>query len=346
MEFGIGMFGDLTIDRQTNRAQPAAERLEELIEQVKLADELGVDLFLMGEHHRPDYAVSAPEMVLAALSTVTRNIKLASGVTVLSSADPVKVYQDFTLLDLMSRRRAEIVAGRGSFIESFPLFGYDLKDYNALFDEKLDLLVQLNEKATLSWKGKFRAPLDEQTVYPRPERKLPVWIAVGGTPESVIRAARLGLPVIFAIIGGSPKQFLPLINFYREQYLQYGHDPAKMQIGVHAHTFITDSREQLFTDYFPYYAAQMDRVGRDRGWPPYSRQQFEFGISAEGALFMGDPDLVAGKIIRTIEMFGLTRFVAHLDVGGPSHIDLMNTIERYGKKVLPQIRYHYPKEEF
>ncbi len=341
MELGIGMFGDLTFYHQTHQIQPPAKRLAEMVEQVRLADELGIDVFLMGEHHRPDYAVSSPEIILSALSTVTKKIKLGSGVTVLSSADPVKVYQDFALLDLLSHQRAEIVAGRGSFIESFPLFGYDLKDYNELFDEKLDLLLQLNQKERLSWSGKFRAPLTDQTVYPRPERTLPIWIAVGGTPASVARAAKLGLPIIFAIIGGSPAQFQPLIHFYKEQYIQFGHNLKDMQIGVHSHTFIAGSQQDLLESYFPYYAAQMDRVGRERGWPPYTKRQFEGGMGPEGALFMGDVNQVSEKMIQIIERFGLTRFIAHIDVGGPSHKELMKAIELYGDKVLPAVRKHF-----
>lgn len=338
MELGIGMFGDLTFDKQTNKFQPVSQKLNEIIEQVKLADELGLDVVAMGEHHRPDYAVSSPETVLAALSTVTKNIKLASGVSVLSSADPVKLYQDFATIDLISNQRAEIIAGRGSFIESFPLFGYDLKDYNELFEEKLDLLLKINENETLTWNGKFRAALDEQTIHPRAERKLPVWIAVGGTPESVVRAAKLGLPIIFAIIGGMPKQFKPLIDFYKQQYIQFGHDPEKMQIGVHSHAFLADSQQELLDNYYPYYAAQMDRIGKTRGWAPYTKMQFQGGMSPEGALFMGDPEQVADKIIKTIEMFGLTRFVAHIDVGGPTHAEMMKTIELFGTKVIPKVR--------
>lgn len=338
MELGIGMFGDLYFNPETKKYQSAGERLKEIVEEVKLADELGVDVFQMGEHHRPDYAVPAPEIVLAALSTVTKNIKLASGVTVLSSADPVKVFQDFSVIDLLSGQRSEITAGRGSFIESFPLFGYDLKDYNALFEEKLDLLLKINENESLSWKGNFRAPIEEQTVYPRPERKLPVWIAVGGTPNSVVRAARYGLPIVFAIIGGRWKQFEPLIDFYKLQYKQFGHELSKMQIGVHAHSFLGDSQQQLIDSYFPYYKAQMDRVGKDRGWPPYTRLQFEGGMSPEGALVMGDPNQAAEKIIEMAESFGLTRFVAHLDVGIPGHKEMMKVIELYGNKVIPQVR--------
>jgi probable LLM family oxidoreductase len=338
MELGIGMFGDLTFDKQTRKFQPAKQKLNEIIEQVKLADELGIDVFSIGEHHRADYAVSSPEIILAALATVTKRIKLGSGVTVLSSTDPVKVYQDFATVDLLSNNRAEIIAGRGSFIESYPLFGYDLKDYNSLFEEKLELLLHLNENEVINWEGKHRAPIVNQTIYPQPERKLPVWIAVGGTPESVLRAARLGLPIIFAIIGGMPRQFKPLIDFYKENYKIYGHDVEKMEIGVHSHTFVSDSQEELIRHYYPYYAAQMDRIGKDRGWQPYTKTQFEGGMSPEGALFMGDAHQVAEKMIQNIELFGLTRFIAHIDVGGPSHMDMMKAIELYGSKVLPEVR--------
>lgn len=338
MELGIGMFGDMTFDQQTNKFQPAGERLKEIIEQVKLADELGIDVISLGEHHREDYAVSATEMVLSALSQVTENITLGSGVTVVSSADPVKIYQDYATLDLLSNQRTEIIAGRGSFIESFPLFGYNLNDYNELFEEKLNLLLQLNKNEVINWEGKFRAPILNQTVYPRPERQIPIWIAVGGTPQSVFRAARYGLPIIFAIIGGRPKQFIQLVDYYKELYVQFGHDPEKMQIGVHSHTFIADSKQELIDNYFPLYAGQMDRIGRSRGWSPYSLMQFEGGMSPEGALFMGDVNQVTEKIIETIELFGLTRFVAHLDVGGPSHKDLMKVIELYGTKVIPAVR--------
>ncbi len=338
MELGIGMFGDLTLDGENHKFQSPKERLSEMQEQVKLAEEVGLDSFVLGEHHRPDYAVSSTEIVLAALASVTNNIKLASGVTVLSSADPVKVYQDYLTLDLISNNRAEIIAGRGSFTESFPLFGYDLKDYNELYEEKLNLLLKLNNEETITWQGKFRASLNEQTVYPRPERPLPVWIAVGGTPQSVERAARLGLPIMFAIIGGMPRQFKPLVEFYKEQYLEHGHDINKMQIGVHSHTFVCNSLEELLDNYYPGYAAQMDRIGATRGWLPYSKQQFLHGLSPDGALYMGDPSEVTDKILETIEMFGLTRYIAHVDVGGPTHKQLMKTIEMFGEKVVPQIR--------
>lgn len=338
MEFGIGLFGDLTFNKEKGAYQSSKERLSQIVEQVKLADELGIDVLSLGEHHRPDYAVSSTEIVLATLAGVTKNIILGSGVTVLSSADPVKVYQDYATLDLLSNGRAEITAGRGSFIESFPLFGYDLKDYATLFEEKLELLVHLNTNEVINWSGKHRAAIVNQTIYPRPERKLPVWIAVGGTPESVMRAARLGLPIIFAIIGGRWKQFCPLIDLYKSQYAAYGHDYDAMQIAVHSHSFIADSKAELTANYFPYYADQMNRIGRDRGWSPYTQMQFEGGMSPEGALFMGDTNQVAEKIIETVEYFGLTRFVAHIDVGGPTHKDMMKTIELFGDKVIPQVR--------
>ena len=238
MELGISMFGDLRLDPVTNKFQPAQQRLSEIIEEIKLMDELGLDYFGIGEHHRPDFAVSSPEILLAAAAVVTKNIKLGSAVSVLSSADPVKLYQNFAMVDLLSNGRAELMAGRGSFIESFPLFGYNLDDYSELFTEKLDLLLKINEQETISWKGEFRAPLTNQQVLPRAvDNKLPVWIAVGGTPESVIRAGVLGLPLMIAIIGGSPAQFKPLFDLYRAEYKKAGHDLAKLQIGIHSHAF-------------------------------------------------------------------------------------------------------------
>lgn len=338
MELGIGLFGDLTFDQHTQTYQSPRRRLHEIVEQIKLADALGIDVVSLGEHHRPDYAISSTEMVLSALAGVTKNIILGSGVTVLSSADPVKVYQDYATLDLLSNQRAEIIAGRGSFIESFPLFGYDLKDYKTLFEEKLDLLLHLNKNENINWEGKHRAPIVNQTVYPRPERQIPIWIAVGGTPESILRAARLGVPIIFAIIGGRTKQFKPLVDLYKEQYLQSGHDTEKMQVGIHSHTFVADSRKDVLENYFPSYAAQMDRIGKDRGWSPYTKMQFEGGMSPEGSLFMGDVHQVAEKMIEAISYFGLTRFIAHLDVGGPSHKEMMKAIELYGAEVMPIVR--------
>lgn len=342
VELGIGMFGDMTFDFQKQKYHKAADRLKEIIEEVKLADELGIDLFAMGEHHREDYAVPAPEILLASLATATKNIRLSSGVNVISSTDPVKLFQDYTMIDLMSDHRAEIMAGRGSFIESFPLFGYDLQDYDELFEEKLQLLLQLRAGGEISWKGKFRAPIIRQTLYPLPERELPVSIAVGGTPASVLRAAKLGLPIVFAIIGGQTRQFKPLIDYYKEAFVKYGHDPLKMKVGVHSHTFIGKSQGEVIETYFPRYAHSMNKIGRERGWGGvYNTESFSAGMRSGGALYMGSTDEVAEKIIHTLEMFDIRQFIAHIDVGGPTHEQMMKTIELYGSKVIPLVRKHF-----
>lgn len=346
MELGIGMFGDMNYDFRAKKYQKASARFNEIIEEVKLADETGIDLFAMGEHHRPDYAVPAPEIMLAALATITKNIRLSSGVNVISSADPVKLLQDFSMLDLISHHRAEIMAGRGSFIESFPLFGYDLEDYNELFEEKLKLLLQLRDNEVVNWKGKFRAPIVNQTIYPRPEREIPISIAVGGTPSSVQRAARLGLPIVFAIIGGNPAQFKPLIDYYRQAYEEYGHDAKKIKVGVHSHTFIADSQEEIMKEYYPRYAFAMNKVGRERGWSnAYNPDSFKSGMSMQGALYMGDPDYVAEKIVKTIKMFDIQQYIAHVDVGGPSHKLMMKNIELLGTKVFPAVKKHFERED-
>ena len=339
MELGIGMFGDLSFDPSTGKPREAKLKLHEILEQIKLADEVGLDVFGLGEHHRADYAVSTPEIVLAAAASITKNIKLTSTVTVLSSAEPVKVYQDFSTIDLISNGRAEIAVGRGSFIESFPLFGYNLKDYDLLFEEKLDLLLNINNNEVVNWKGKLRAPLVNQTVLPRATNngQLPIWIAVGGTPESVLRAARLGLPLIVAIIGGMPAQFKPLIDFYKSEYVKNGHDVSKMQIGIHSHSFISND-ETTTADYYFNYASQMDRIGADRGWSAYTRSQYDGGRSKEGALFIGDAAEVTDKILYMHELFGITRFIGHMDVGDPSHAKMMKSIEIFGKEIAPAVR--------
>ncbi len=338
MELGVGMFGDNHYDEK-GEPLSAGDRLRELISEIKLMDEVGIDFFGIGEHHRPDYAVSVPEIVLAAAASVTKNIKLGSAVSVLSSSDPVRIYQSFATIDQISNGRAEIVAGRGSFIESFPLFGYNLNDYNALFEEKLELRLKINQEDPVTWKGKFRPALDNQHVLPRAKNdKLPVWIAVGGTPESVVRAARLGLPVIFAIIGGNPAQFQPLFKYYKELYENFGHDMSQFQVGVHMHSFFGENSKETADAYYPVYAAQMTRVGRSRGWPPFSRQQYDMGRSSQGAYIIGDVNESVEKILQMHEMFGLTRFSAHMDVGGPSHDSLMKSIEIFGTKIAPKVR--------
>ncbi|HQF42537.1 MAG TPA: LLM class flavin-dependent oxidoreductase [Ignavibacteriaceae bacterium] len=342
MKLGIGMFGDMSFDLQTKKYQKASERLKEIIEEVKLADELGIDSFAMGEHHREDYAVPAPEILLASVASVTKNIRLLSGVNVISSADPVKLFQDFVMIDLISNHRAEIMAGRGSFIESFPLFGYNLEDYNELFEEKLELLLTLRSNEVVNWKGQFRVPIVNQTIYPRPEREIPISIAVGGTPASVLRAAKLGLPIVFAIIGGNPEQFKPLIEYYKEVYAQSGHDIKKMKIGVHSHTFIADSEEEIMNDYYPHYAHAMNKIGRERGWrSAYTPANFKASIGPDGALYMGEPDYVAEKLIKTIEMFEIEQYIAHIDVGGPDHKQMMKNIELLGTKVFPKVKEYF-----
>jgi len=337
MELGVGMFGDL--HTSNGKIQSAHERMQDLIEEIKLMDEVGLDFFGIGEHHRPDYVVSTPEIVLAAAATITKKLRLGSAVSVLSSSDPVRLYQAFSTLDLISNGRAELNVGRGSFIESFPLYGYDLAHYDELFEEKLELLLKIDRENPVSWKGKFRAELKNQRVLPRPVNDhLDIWVAVGGTPESVLRAGKLGLPVIFAIIGGDPAQFKPLFDYYREVYTHFKHDASDFRVGVHMHAFFGDDSQSTADAYYPVYAAQMTRIGGERGWPPYQKNQFEIGRSKKGHLLIGDPSEAIDKILYLREMFGLTRFSAHMDVGGPSHQTLMKSIELFGTKIAPAVR--------
>lgn len=332
------MFGDNHYD-QNGQPLPAGERLRELIEEIKLMDEVGLDFFGIGEHHRPDYAVSVPEIVLAAASTVTKKIKLGSAVTVLSSSDPVRIYQSFATIDQISKGRAEIITGRGSFIESFPIYGYDLKDYNGLFEEKLDLLLKINQQNPISWKGKYRASLNNQEILPRAVNdQLKIWVAVGGTPESVLRAGKVGLPVIFAIIGGNPAQFQPLFQYYQDVYQHFNHDMSKFQVGVHMHCFFGEDSKKIADEYFPVYSDQMNRIGRTRGWQPFSRSQYDYGRGQNGHLIIGDANEAIDKILEMNELFGLTRFSAHMDVGGPSHASLMKSIEIFGTQIAPKVR--------
>ena len=338
MELGVGMFGDNHYD-QNGQPQDAGQRLRELVEEIKLMDEVGLDFYGIGEHPRPDYAVSTPEIILAAAATVTQKIKLGSAVSVLSSSDPVRLYQSFATIDQISNGRAELVAGRGSFIESFPLYGYNLEDYDELFEEKLELLLAINNQNPVTWKGKFRPALNKQEVLPRAVNdNLNIWVAVGGTPESVVRAAKHGLPVIFAIIGGNPAQFKPLFDYYKEVYQHYKHDMGKFQVGVHMHAFFGENSQQVADEYYPLYAAQMSRVGKSRGWPAYTRQQYDTGRGKNGHLIIGDVNESVDKILQLHELFGLSRFSAHMDVGGPSHSSLMTSIELFGTKIAPAVR--------
>jgi probable LLM family oxidoreductase len=339
MEIGIYTFAERTPDPRTGQLVSADQRLHDLIDEIVLADEVGLDVFGIGEHHRPDYVVSAPAVVLAAAAARTTRIRLTSAVTVLSSDDPVRVFQDFATLDLLSRGRVEIMAGRGSFIESFPLFGYSLDDYDALFAEKLDLLLALRENEHVTWHGRHRPALEAVGVYPRPlQARLPIWIAVGGTPQSVIRAGKLGLPLALAIIGGAPERFVPLIELYRESARRAGHDPAALPVSINSHGFIADTSEQAAEDAFPPYAEVMGRIGRERGWPPPTRRQFDAERSPRGSLFVGDPQQVIDKILYEHELFGHARFLMQMSVGTMPHDKIMRSIELFGTKVAPAIR--------
>lgn len=338
-ELGLYTFGDRTPDAATGQLISAEQRVKNLLEEIELADQLGLDVFGLGEHHRPEYVVSSPAVVLAAAAARTRNIRLTSAVTVLSSDDPVRVFQDFATLDLISAGRAEIMAGRGSFIESFPLFGYDLNDYDALFEEKLGLLLKLRDAERVTWSGRHRAALTGQGVYPRPvQEQLPVWIAVGGTPQSVIRAGRLGLPLAVAIIGGMPERFAPLIDLYRQAAAEAGHDPARLPVSINSHGFIADSQQQALDIAYPAHAQVMNQIGRERGWGPYSRAQFDASANLRGANFIGDPQQVAEKILFQHEIFHHQRFLLQLSVGTLPHGQLMRAIELFGTQVAPIVR--------
>lgn len=339
MELGIYTFADMTPDPATGKTISAHERLHNLLEEIELAEQVGLDVFAVGEHHREEYAVSSPATVLAAAAARTNKIKLSSAVTVLSSDDPVRVFQQFATLDLLSEGRAEIMAGRGSFIESFPLFGYDLKDYDELFEEKLELLIKINESEKITWKGKHRPSINNLSVYPRPyQKKLPIWIAIGGTPESIIRAAKLNLPLALAIIGGYPERFAPLIQLYRSTSQKAGFDPAQLQVGINSHVFIADTSQQAADIFFPSYAYIMSKIGKERGWSPITRPQFDAMRSPEGSLLVGSPQEVIDKILYEYELFGNTRFLAQMSVGSIPHKDMLKSIELFGTKVAPEVR--------
>jgi probable LLM family oxidoreductase len=344
MEFGLITFADMKREALDGGGVNGRQRLKELLEEIKLADELGLDVFGVGEHHRPDYAVSSPAVVLGAAAAITKNIKLSSAVTVLSSDDPVRVFQNFSTVDLLSGGRAEIMAGRGSFIESFPLFGYDLDDYDELFSEKLDLLLQLNQSSKVSWRGKHRPSINNLGVYPRPyQDSIPVWLAAGGTPASAVRAATLGLPLMLAIIGGRPEQFVPFINLYKETATKNGKTISQLQIGINNHFYVSEDSQQAANESYPFYAEMMNRVGRERGWPPLSRQQYDYARSAQGALMTGSVQEVIGKILYEHELFGNTRFLAQASVGNVPHAKTMHSIELFGSKVVPAVKKEIEK---
>jgi len=346
VEIGISTFVETTPDVKTGKVVSHAQRIREVVDEIVLADEVGLDVFGVGEHHREDYAASAPAIILAAAAAKTKNIRLTSAVTVLSSADPVRVFQDFATVDAISNGRAEIMAGRGSFIESFPLFGYDLNDYNELFEEKLELLLKIRESEKVTWRGGHRPAIQNRGVYPRPvQDPLPVWIGSGGTPESVARAGALGLPLVLAIIGGRPVQFAPLVKLYKRAATQAGHDATKLTVASHSHGFVAEDTELAAEKFFPSTQQAMNKLGRERGWGPYTRDTFDAARSFEGALYVGDSETVANKIIHLRKNVGITRFMLHVPVGSMPHDDVMKAIELLGKEVAPIVREEVAKWE-
>ncbi len=338
MELGIYSFVEMDPQSSANKGQQAHKRMQQLLEEITLAEQVGLDVFAIGEHHRPDYLVSSPAVVLAAASQRTSTIKLSSAVTVLSSDDPVRVFQDFATVDLLSGGRAEIMAGRGSFIESFPLFGYDLKDYDDLFSEKLELLLKINELEKVTWQGKLRPSINNLGIYPRPlQTKIPVWVAVGGTPESLMRAGRLGLPMALAIIGGSPARFKSLVELYRDSFLNANHNHESM-VGINSHVFVGDDSLQAANDFYPSYATTMTRIGKERGWGPMNRMQYDLMRQKEGSLIVGSPQEVIDKILYEYDLFKNDRFLAQMTVGPIDHKKLLRSIELFGTVVAPAVK--------
>jgi probable LLM family oxidoreductase len=338
MEIGVYSFAELRHDPETGEAIAAQQRLRDLLEEAELADRLGLDVFGVGEHHRPDFAVSAPAVVLAAIAARTTKIRLTSAVSVISSDDPVRVFEEFATLDLLSGGRAEIMAGRGSFVESFPLFGYDLRDYDSLFAEKLDLLLRLRATERITWSGNHRAPLEDAGVYPRPlQHPLPVWVAVGGNPESAVRAGGLGLPMALAIIGGQPERFVPFAALHREAARRAGHVPVPA-LSINSHAYLADTPEQAAEEFFPAYTAMMNAIGAERGWRPIARPDFDALRSPRGALVVGSPEEVVRKILFQHELFGHDRFLAQISVGNLPHDRVLRAIELLATEVAPAVR--------
>ena len=333
MELGLYTFVEIGRDRDPQ------QRMRDLMEEIELADQVGLDVFGIGEHHRPDYLVSTPAVVLAAASQRTKTIRLTSAVTVLSSDDPVRVFQEFSTLDLLSGGRAEIMVGRGSFIESYPLFGYDLNHYDELFAEKLDLLLALRQSERITWQGKHRASLSGQGVYPRPlQDPMPVWIAVGGTPQSAVRAGSLGLPMALAIIGGMPERFATFASLHREGARRAGKDPSTLRLGINSHGLIAPTSQEASDTFFPGYAEVMSRIGAERGWPPTTRAEFEASRHRRGANFVGSPAEIVDKILFQREIFGHDRFLMQMTVGPTPHAAILKSIELFGTLVAPEVR--------
>ena len=340
MQIGIDTFLSTNLP-EAEWGKPDVSRVDDMMEEVKLADQVGLDVYAIGEHHRPDFVASSPTTLLAAAAAVTKNIILGSAVSVLSSDDPIRLFQQFATVDLISHGRAEMVIGRGSFIESYPLFGLDLRDYEKLFTEKLSLLLAVREQVELHWEGTHRAPLTGQGVYPRPlQTPFPIRIGIGGTPESAVRAGTLGLPLIIAIIGGSIRRFRPLIDLYREAGRRAGHAPEKLEVGVHAVGFLADSKQEALDTFWPYHQDHFGRIGRERGWPPTTRAQFDATCGPAGAYLVGEPDYVADKILREAEALGGIDRIS-LVMNGGSHIPqakMLRCIELLGTRVAPMLR--------
>jgi probable LLM family oxidoreductase len=340
MELGLATFADLPAGMSPQ------QRMRDLLEEAKLADELGLDVFAIGEHHRPDYLISSPTVALGAAAAITDTIRLSSAVTVLSSEDPVRVFQQFAEVDLISGGRAEIMAGRGSFIESFPLFGKSLDDYDDLYLENLELLLQLRDHNPITWSGKYRAPLENAAIFPRPvQTPLPVWVAVGGSPQSVVRAATMGLPLTIAIIGGQLERFVPLVELYREAWEAVGHDPAQARVAINTHTYVGADAHDADQRFAPAYLESMNRIGRERGWPPSGLPEFQALRSRQGALHAGSPEEVAEKILFGHELFGNQRYLGHISLGAVAHADVLKAMERFGAEVAPVVRAEVARRE-
>lgn len=336
MELGIFTFVENTEVLGVGRLSPT-KRLEKLLEEAEMADRLGLDVFAIGEHHREEYISSAPSVILSAIAARTEKIRLSSAVTVLGSEDPVRVFQQYSTLDLISKGRAEIMVGRGSFIESFPLFGYDLQNYEELFDEKLEMLLEIQKQDTLSWKGTHSQTVENRGVFPRPhQEKIPIWRAVGGTPKSAYQAGALGLPMAIAIIGGYPEQFKPMADLHKRGAAEHGH--AELPLSINSHGFIADSADEAMDIAFPAFKVQMDRIGRERGWPPMSREQFEASCTLKGANMVGDPQQVIDKILYQHQIFGHDRFLLQMSVGSVPQDKMLRSIELFAKEVAPAVR--------
>lgn len=346
MEMGIYSFAEVTEDPTTRRTISPHDRLKDLLEEIELADQVGLDVFGLGEHHRPDFASSAPAVVLAAAAMRTRKIRLTSAVTVLSSDDPVRVFQQFSTLDLLSDGRAEIMAGRGSFIESFPLFGFDLNDYDELFAEKLGLLLELRESERVTWAGAHRAELQDQPVFPRPfQKRLPIWVAVGGTPASALRAGMLGLPMAVAIIGGGTRGFVPIVEYYRAVGQQSGHDLSKLAVSINSHGYVAETSQAALNESYPYHAVTMKKIAAERGFAPPTLERYAAETALAGAQVVGSPEQVVEKILYQYDLFHHQRFLLQISVGTMPHANVMKSIELFGTRVAPVVRAELARRE-